>query len=96
MAKKQLKIPGTETKSIKEIDDAAESYIIERDKRMKLTKKEVDAKVTLIEVMKKHKLTVYKDDDSDPPVVITLTAGKDQIKVTQDESDEEAAEALEA
>jgi hypothetical protein len=96
MAKKQLKIPGTEGETIKELNDAAEAYVTERDKRMKLTEKEVAAKDTLINVMKNHKLSVYKDDDADPPLIITLTAGKDQLKVTREESDEDAAEKLSA
>ena len=91
---RQPKIKGTERETIKEVNDAAESYVTERDKRMKMTEKEVSAKEKLVEVMKKHELSIYKDDEADPPLIVTLTPGKDVVKVTRDESDESAAEAL--
>lgn len=94
MAKRQSRLPGMEGRRIKEIEDAADAYVVERDKRMKLTKKEVEAKTKLIEMMKKHDKTIYKDEDADPPYIVTLVTGKEQVKVTVDESDEEAAEAL--
>lgn len=94
MAKKQLRIPGTERNAIPELDAAAEVYVKERDKRMSMTEKEVAAKDVLIGMMKKHGLSIYKDEDADPPLIITLTAGKDVVKVVREESDEAAAEAL--
>ena len=83
-----------EKKTIAEVDDAAEQYVKERDKRMTMTEKEVEAKQALIDVMRKHKLTVYKDDNVDPPLIVTLADGKPVVKVTRDESDEDAAAAL--
>lgn len=94
MAKRQKALPGLEKETIGEVDTAAEAYVKERDKRMTMTEKEVAAKDKLIEVMRKHKLTIYKDDNAEPPLIVTLTDGKPVIKVTRDESDEEAAEAL--
>lgn len=85
MARKQMSIPGTERKQIKEVNDAAEHYVEQRDKRMGLTEKEHDAKEALIAVMKKHKIETYRDDDVTPPLVVTLVPGKDQIKVTEAE-----------
>jgi hypothetical protein len=96
MAKKQKALPGMEKETIAEVDDAAEQYVKERDKRMTMTEKEVEAKQALIYVMRKHKLTVYKDDNVDPPLIVTLADGKPVVKVTRDESDEAAAEALSA
>lgn len=81
MAKRQMEVPGTERKHIKEVVDAASGYEDARDKRMKLTEKEASAKESLIEVMKKHKLTVYRDDEAVPPILVTLKPGKDAIKV---------------
>lgn len=88
---KQQRIPGTEGKSIKEIDDAAEHYVEQRDKRMKLTEKEVEAKKSLADVMAKHKLAIYRDDSASPPLVVMLTEGDAKIKVTRaDEENDEA------
>ncbi len=72
MGKKQLEIAGTERKTVKEIDDAAEAYVDARDKRMKLTEKEKIAKDALVSVLKKHNLEVYRDDAANPPVVVTV------------------------
>lgn len=93
MAKRQLKIAGTGGEEIKEVNDAAEAYVEARDKRMKLTEKETEAKEALIAVMKKHDLTVYKDDEANPPLVVTLVPGKDNVKVAEAEveAEEEAA-----
>lgn len=86
--KKQLQVPGTENRKIKELDTAAESYVEARDKRMAHTELETETREALIAVMKKHSLTVYKDDDAVPPFIITLTPGKDKVKVTRDEGDD--------
>ena len=88
--KKQLPIKGMEKKSIKELDSAAEAYVEARDKRMKLTEDEVEARGALISVMKKHNLEIYKDDDASPPLVVTLIPGEDKVKVSRVEEDDEA------
>jgi hypothetical protein len=95
MAKKQLSIAGTEAPSIKELDDAGEAYLVERNKRMKMTVKEKDAKTALIAVMKKHNLEVYTFEDDDGEHVITLSE-KSNVKVSDvedlgDEAGEEVA-----
>lgn len=90
MAKKQLAIPGTERRKIADINAAAEGYVDARDKRMKLTEKEVAAKDALIATMKQHKVDVYRDDDVDPPLVVTLKPGKDGVRVEQLEAEEES------
>ncbi len=99
MPKKQLKIAGTEQERIKEVEDAAEGYVDARDKRMRLTKKEVEAHAALLAVMKEHKLTVYRDESVTPPLLVTLIPGKDKVKVAQTEvedGDEETDEGEEA
>ncbi len=90
--KKQLHIEGTEPKSIKEVDTAAESYVGARDERMKKTEREDETKQALIGVMKKHGLTVYKDEEASPPLIVTVTPGKDQVKVTRAKDEEEGDE----
>ncbi len=95
MAKKQLRIPGTEAQKIKELDHAAEAYVMARDERMERTELEVAARDALVSVMTKHKLEVYRDEDHDPPLVITITPGKAKVKVTtaEDGSDDDSSDA---
>jgi hypothetical protein len=76
---------GFDRPKIKAIEEAAAAYVDVRDKRMKLTPKEVEAKTTLIDACKKHldKLPVNGDGDHvyrfDEEVVIF--SSKDQVKV---------------
>ena len=42
---------------------------------------EVEARGALIAAMKKHGLTIYRDDDAAPPLLVTLVAGEDKVKV---------------
>lgn len=96
MVRRQAELEGMERKAVKEVDDAAEGYCDVRDRRMKLTKKEKAAKDALIVVMKKHNLTVYRDDNANPPVLVTLSS-KDDVTVRakgDDEQDESEAEAV--
>jgi hypothetical protein len=92
MARRQMKIPGTEQETIKEIDSAAEAYIDVRDKRINLTDRESEAKEALIGVMKKHKVEVYRDENAVPPLVVTLIPGEDKVKVSRAKEEEEGEE----
>ena len=53
---------------------------------MKKTTPEKEAKTKLIELMKKHKVEVYKDQESGR--IVTLKHGDDSIKVTDIETEE--------
>ena len=77
---KQETIPGTERKSIPEVDTAGEEYRKARDARIKKTVPEKEAKQKLVDVMLKHGLTVYRDDNAVPPFVITIDT-KHNVKV---------------
>lgn len=55
--------PGVSRPKIKAIETAAADYVIDRDKRMKMTEKEVAAKKNLITVMEKHLDKLVPDDD---------------------------------
>ena len=77
---RQIPVPGTERKVVKEVRDAAEGYVVQRDKRMALSKKEKEAKDALIASMRKHKVEVYKDTEASPPFIVTVTS-KDNVKV---------------
>jgi hypothetical protein len=99
MAKKQaeLKIegPGISPVSLPEVDRLADTYIKERDKRLKQTPREVAAKGKLIDALHANaaKLRnadgdiVYRMDD----LLITLTPGKEKLQV-RDISEQEEAE----
>lgn len=87
MARQQT-FPTMKQKRITEVEDAAELYRIERNKRMKATEKEVAAKAKLIEVMKKAGITIYRDDDHKPPLLVLLSAGADKVQVKDVEDDE--------
>lgn len=90
---RQAEIPGTERKRVEELDHAAEAYVEARDKRMALSEDEHTAKEALIAAMRKSGLSVYRDEEADPPLTVTLTPGKDQVKVTvgAPEADDDAA-----
>jgi hypothetical protein len=92
---KQSTIPGTTPKAIPEIDAAAEAYVEIRDKRMKLTTKEVEAQAVLVAAMEKHGLTVYRCTSTDETLDVTMVT-KTRAKVrgpkdedADDEGDEE-------
>jgi hypothetical protein len=90
---KQTTIPGTTPKSIAEIDKAAEAYVEVRDKRMKLTVKEVEAQATLVAVMQKHGLTVYRCSSTDETLdVVMITKTKAKVKGPKDEDAAEGDE----
>lgn len=83
--KKQLKIPGTERKQLKDIEDAAVAYTKARDTRMAHTKKEVAARNVLLAAMKKHKLETYVDEDGAYEVTLTT---EEKLRVTDREDGE--------
>lgn len=89
---RQETIPGTERKSIKEVDVAGEEYRKARDIRMKKGKTEKEKKDQLVEVMLKHGLTVYRDDEAAPPFIVTVST-KHSVKVTNVDGEESAEEA---
>lgn len=92
---RQKEIPGTERPKIQEVEDAAEVYVKSRDKRIKASKAESTDKAALIAAMQKHKLNVYAI--ADEGLVVTVTNGKPEVKVTEskeaDEPDDEPDEA---
>lgn len=79
---KQTEIPGTERKSIREIEDAAEAVRAARVEVKDATKAR-DAKVlTLIAEMRKHGVTTYRWDSDEDEEEITLDLeSKDQVRV---------------
>lgn len=94
MPRKQLEIPGTEAASIPEVEDAAEKYVVIRDKRMRLTEAEVTAKTNLIQVLLQHEGQLSPGEDGtktyryDEEIVI-LKPGKRGVKVKAAHEDED-------
>lgn len=82
--KRQETLPGILPPGIEEIDTAAQEYVSARDTRQGKTKLEVDAKQTLIKVMKKHERVTY----SSKGLTVNLTEeNKVTIKVTTSSAD---------
>jgi hypothetical protein len=92
MARKIKELPGMTGKGVEapiqiaELDDLAEKYVIERDKRLKMTPREVAAKDALREGMHRHegKLTrnaegflIYRFDEQE----VIMKPGKEQVQV---------------
>ena len=86
-----LKGEGVERPSHPAVDAAAEVYEKDRDKRMKQSKAEKASKENLIKEMRKAGQTTYRDDNADPPIVITLSS-KDDVKVTRLSAEDEEPE----
>lgn len=61
-------------KDIPEIDDAANGYVAIRDKRIKLTEQEGEAKAQLLALMQSHGLVDYRytDGDEEPRLVSVI------------------------
>ena len=78
--------PGVAPVRIKELDQAIDAYVAERDKRMTMTKKEVAAKTKLSELMHKHEAEIGKDSNGEiiyryNDEVAVLKPGKEELKV---------------
>jgi len=103
MAKKQtelpIKGPGVAPVKIKALDDAAEKYVHARDRRMKLTEEEVEAKRDLIHLMHKNEDKLGRDGDGalrykyeEENLVVELKPGDETLKVKKAVEDDLEAE----
>jgi len=94
---RQLAVPGTEGKRIKEVDDAAEDFVEIRDERLKLVFKEGEAHRKLVEAMEKHGIEIYRDDSVTPPLIVKVakktTAKVKREKPKDQQPDDDSAEA---
>jgi hypothetical protein len=98
MARKTIELPlgdgpGVGSIKIPSIDHAAEDYIKARDRRCRMSPKEIAAKTTLIDLLHKHEKKIgrgpdgvlrYHYDDE----VITLEPGKEKLKVKSSDEPE--------
>jgi hypothetical protein len=96
MAKQaELKIvgKGVAPLQIAELDKLAEKYVAERDKRLRMTPREVAAKQDLIAAMHAHEkelrqpdgLLLYRYDE----MIVSLRPGKEKLKVEPVENEDE-------
>jgi hypothetical protein len=80
----QEDLPGIE-KKIPELHQKALAYKAIRDDRQQLTAQEVKLKAELLDIMKKHKLTVYECEGVKAELIIE----KERVKVTVHGTEEE-------
>ena len=74
MAAGTAPLPGLEDQRIEDIRDAALKYVDVRDQRMALTKREVESKTELLDVMHEHRLKRYHDSEAEILVEIEKVA----------------------
>lgn len=79
---KQTRIPGTEDKTPTAVKAAGEAYVTEAAKQSKQQRKTKEAKEVLIAAMEKHEVESFRDDEANPPVIVSLTE-RQGIKVTK-------------
>jgi hypothetical protein len=79
--------PGVAPVSIPEIETLADEYVVARDRRMKLTEKEVDAKQKLSTALHKHADTIGKNEAGEIKYVYR-GGEKDRRVITLKPSDE--------
>jgi len=77
--KQQFLSKEMEPRTIKEIESAAEELHAVRTERISLNQKEEGAQATLVAVMEKHKLSVYKLGK----LIVTIEPGKVKAKVKE-------------
>lgn len=81
---RQKELPGMEERHIQEIEEVAVRYAEIRDQRQALTRREVDAKELLLNVMKRHNKRSYVVDEMAIEIVIT----KEKIRVKLKKGDD--------
>lgn len=89
---KQESLEGMEQQTIPVLTEAASELKEIRRQRMDLTKKEVEAAEKLIALLHEHKLDSYRDDNLVPPVEVRLVPGKEKVKVSMKDEEEEGEE----
>jgi hypothetical protein len=74
---RQQQLPEMEDRAIEALEEKAQEYVEARDERMGLSKKEVEVKGQLLQLMKAHKREHYKRG----PIEINIVHEKENIKV---------------
>ncbi len=96
--RKQMQIPGTERKTVAEVEAAAEAYREVRDERCELSKRERQKKLELLEVMKANKVKKYKyDDEHGEEIMVSLDDREPDVSVKKTgEAESEVGEGVES
>lgn len=79
-SRKQTEIPGAEAVSIPELDRAAGAYVEARDARMALTPPEHEAKQKVIDLMQKHDVEEYVDEEAGLKLTLKAESFKLEVK----------------
>ena len=80
---KQARLPQMEDAAIEDIEEAASIYAEHRDKRIAVFRKELDAKDTLLQVMKRHKKRSYNHGGCE--IEIVPEGEKLRVRITSGE-----------
>jgi hypothetical protein len=76
----QKSLEGMTDRKLEALQDAAYEYVKVRDKRMELTKTEVEKKGEILKLMHKHKKDVYNYEDVHIEIVIEEENVKVRVK----------------
>jgi hypothetical protein len=79
----QQSLPGMEDAAIDDLENAARSYASVRDRRMALTKQEVDANALVLKMMKEYGKTTYRRDGIE--IYVVTTEEKAKVRVSKDD-----------
>lgn len=74
----QPDLPGVERQRFKDVEEAAEDYQEAKEALGQAGEDLAESKKTLRAVMRKHDLTIYRDDNVSPPLVVTRNPGEDE------------------
>lgn len=87
---RQAEIPGTETKKIKELNEAAEAHRKQAKRLVSARKKMGEFNELIQQLMQKHGLEIYTDATHVPPLTIRLKQGKIKVVVEEQGGDGES------
>lgn len=83
---RQQDLPGTEDRTIQQLEEVATSYADVRDRRMALNQEEHELKGTALTLMRKYGKTIYKRDG----IEIRIVERDDDVKVKILKDDDDA------
>lgn len=90
--KRQTTLPGTVEAKNTEVSAAAEAYEEARNSRQEFGREERTLKLKLIEAMKKHTLSEYRDGEAVPPYKVKLSEGSTKVKVIREGGDDDSSD----
>lgn len=88
LAPRTIPLPGTEDERLEEVSAAAAEYQDAKERRMKLTEREVEKQRELLALMKEHKLKRYFDREAGLLVEVVMTEEKAKVYRRTDDDPE--------